>query len=196
MVTSSPSADHDPPSSTLVGFWLEQRPDLNPEVLALELTLARLNLLSIKSMDRLAAARGISAADYLFMSAISRGRPDGAMRPSDLGKLFGLQPSVVTYRLNQLVERRLVHRAINADDRRVILLSLTERGRQLVNEVMTAQVQRLDECLKSVDAFQGGRRTLQELLGALALGWERLDAVELAVTPDSEPAGSPLQDRS
>lgn len=196
MVTSSPSADHASRPGDLLGFWLERRPDLNPEVLALELTLARLNLLSIKSMDRIAAARGVSAADYLFMSAIGRGRPDGALRPSDLGKLFGLQPSVVTYRVNQLVERKLVDRNVNTDDRRVILLSLTERGTQIVNEIMTAQVRRLDECLKSVDAFEQGRRTLQALLGALAVGLERREAAELASAPESETSGSPLQDRN
>jgi DNA-binding MarR family transcriptional regulator len=196
MVTSSPSADQASRPNDMVRFWLEQRPDLNPEVLALELTLARLNLLSIKSLDRIAATRGISAADYLFMCAISRGRVDGAMRPSDLGRLFGLQPSVVTYRLNQLVDRKLVDRNVNADDRRVILLSLTEHGLKLVNEIMTAQVARLDECLKSVDAFEHGRRTLQELLGALAIRWERLDTAELASSPEPETTGSPLQDRS
>lgn len=194
MATSAPLSNRDPKPGDFARFWLEQRPDLNPQVLMLELTMARLNLLSIKSVDRIAARHGISAADYLFMSAISRGRPDGPMRPSDLGKLFGLQPSVVTYRVNQLVERHLVDRNTKTDDRRVILLSLTQRGSKTVHEIMTALVLRLDERLASVDGFTQGRRTLQELLGALAADWERLDAKECAV-PEPEVGGSPLQDR-
>jgi DNA-binding MarR family transcriptional regulator len=195
MVTSSPLPDRDPKPGDFAKFWLEQRPDLNPEVLMLELTMARLNLLSIKSIDRIAGKHGISAADYLFMNAISRGRADGPLRPSDLGRLFGLQPSVVTYRVNQLVERHLVDRSTKADDRRVIQLSLTQRGIQIVHEIMTAQVLRLDERLKSIDEIDHGRRTLQELLGALAAGWERLEAQELAAASESDVAGSPLQDR-
>lgn len=195
MVTSSPLPNRDPKPVDFAKFWLEQRPDLNPQVLMLELTMARLNLLSIKSMDRIAARHGISAADYLFMNAISRGRPDGPLRPSDLGRIFGLQPSVVTYRVNQLVERHLVDRSTKADDRRVIQLSLTQRGLQIVHAIMTAQVVRLDERLKSVDEFTHGRRTLQELLGALASGWERLDVQEHTAASESEAGGSPLQDR-
>ena len=194
-MATRPLSNRDPQPGDFVKFWLEQRPDLNAEVLTLELTLARLNLLSIKSMDRIAAKQGVSAADYLFMIAISRGRPDGPLRPSDLGKLFGLQPSVVTYRVNQLVERQLVDRGTKSDDRRVILLSLTQRGQQIVHEIMTTLVLRLDERLQSVDGFSGGRRTLQELLGVLAAGWERLDAEEQVAAPEQEVSASPLQDR-
>jgi DNA-binding MarR family transcriptional regulator len=195
MGTGSPVPKRDLNPGDFAQYWLEQRPDLNPQVLALELTMARLNLMSIKSMDRIAARHGISAADYLFMSAISRGRPDGPLRPSDLGKIFGLQPSVVTYRVSQLVERQLVDRNIKTEDRRVILLSLTERGLQVVQDIMTSLVLRLDERLKSLDNFPNGRGNLQQLLGALAFGWEQLDMKEYAAAIVPE-GGSPLQDRN
>lgn len=194
MVSSPPITKHDSNPEDFAKYWLEQRPDLNPQVLTLELALARLNLLSIKSVDRVASRYAVSAADYLFMAAISRGRLDGPARPSDLGKFFGLQPSVVTYRVSQLVERQLVDRNTKPEDRRVIELSLTRRGTQIVHEIMTALVAQLDERLKSVDEIAHGRRTLQALLGAFLTGWERLDAKECAATSECV-SGAPLQDQ-
>jgi DNA-binding MarR family transcriptional regulator len=86
---------------------------------------------------------------------------------------------VVTYRVNQLVERGMVDRNTKPDDRRVILLSLTPAGMAIVDAVMTTMVAKLGDRLSAVDEFPGAREQLQRLLSALARRWEQLDAQEL-----------------
>jgi DNA-binding MarR family transcriptional regulator len=173
-------------TAKFVNYWLEQRQDLDPQVLALELTLARLNLLSKRAATWAAESHGVTATDYSLMAVIKRGREGRPIGPSDLAKLFKLMPSVITYRVNQLVERGLVHRADKPGDRRAILLHVTDKGAAMVDSILTALAGRLGDGLSALDDFPDGRERFQTLLGALVRRLEERDGT--AVVPPSEPA--------
>ena len=171
-------------TAKFVNYWLEQRQDLDPQVLALELTLARLNLLSKRAATWAAETHGITATDYSLLAVIKRGREGRPIGPSDLAKLFNLMPSVITYRVNQLVERGLVHRAAKPGDRRAILLHATDKGAAMVDAILTALAGRLGEGVAALDAFPEGRDRFQLLLGVLVRRLEELEAE--AAAPQSE----------
>ena len=81
-------------TAEFVRYWLGQRPDLDPEALALQLTIARLTIMSRRTLARMAEAQGITATDFQIMGVIKRGGEAGApTRPSDLWKLFSLTPA-------------------------------------------------------------------------------------------------------
>ncbi len=160
-------------TAEFVRYWLGQRPDLDPEALALQLTIARLTIMSRRTLARMAEAQGITATDFQIMGVIKRGGEAGApTRPSDLWKLFSLTPGAITYRINRLFEMGLVKRKALSGDRRVILLSLTPAGSAKVDAVMTGYSALIDDKLTAVDAVPGGRKALTGLLRALARAWE------------------------
>lgn len=163
------------PAAEFTRYWLQRRPDLEPDALAMALTLARAHLLDMKSVSRIAERHDVTSTDYSLMATIQRGRRQGPIRPSDLSRMFNLQPSLVTYRIGQLVERGLVERAPMTGDRRVVLLALTPQGAAIVDAIVTAIAERAGERMAALDAFPDGRRTLQQLLSAVVKRWEQLD---------------------
>ena len=60
----------------------------------------------------------------------------GAQRPTDLAADLGVEPSTATRMCDRLVRKGLVAREHSAEDRRTVLASLTEVGRDLVRAVM------------------------------------------------------------
>ena len=159
-------------TAQFVRYWLGQRPDLDPEALALQLTIARLTIMSRRTLGRMAEAEGITATDFQIMGVIKRGNKDGPIRPSDLWKLFALTPGAITYRINRLFDMGLVKRRAQAGDRRVILLRLTPAGEAKVDKMMTGYTAILNQKLEAMDQLHGGRTELTRLLGALASVWE------------------------
>lgn len=61
---------------------------------------------------------------------------EGHLQPSDLSRILDLTRTNSTRLSDEMVENGWVHREPSKVDRRVVLLSLTEKGNQLVEEIM------------------------------------------------------------
>lgn len=59
----------------------------------------------------------------------------GPLRPVDLAEALGVDPSTATRLCDRLVDKRLISRRRQADDRREVRLDLHDRGRKLVAAV-------------------------------------------------------------
>jgi DNA-binding MarR family transcriptional regulator len=158
-----------------VSYWQGQRPDLDPDVLALELTLTRLQLILLSSSARLAEEQGLGPQDYGLIAEIRRGMDGRPVRPSDLKKVFRLERSAITYRIDRLVELGYVTRATKPDDRRAIELSVTEAGVAVVDAIMTKLTGRLEDCVEAMGASAQDRQQLLALLRGLERQMARLE---------------------
>ena len=69
----------------------------------------------------------ITMGDYEMLAILSE-VPDNQMRMCDLAERLGLSPSGLTRRLDGLVKSRCVTRTPSAEDGRVTMALLTERG--------------------------------------------------------------------
>ena len=155
------------PGDDFVEYWQGQRPDLDPDVLALELTLTRLQLILLSSSARLAEEQGLGPMDYGLIAEIRRGMNGTPVRPSDLKKIFRLERSAITYRIDRLVELGYVTRATKPDDRRAIELSVTEAGVAVTDAIMTKLTKRLEDCVEAMGASAQDRKQLLGLLRGL-----------------------------
>ncbi|MEP7314661.1 MAG: MarR family transcriptional regulator [Pseudomonadota bacterium] len=163
-------------TADLVEYWLQHRPQLDREMLSLELTLARICLLNMKQALDVSANHGITPTDYSLLIVIRRGRKEGPVRPSDLGKLFNLSPSVITYRVSQLVERGLVDRGTNSVDRRASLLRVTRKGSATIDSILSSLVGAWKERLVLARVSGEQRGELLRVLGGVAQSWELLQS--------------------
>ncbi len=74
----------------------------------------------------------LSHAQYSLLFGLAM---DSGARPAgELASAAALSPATATQMLDGLVRQRLIHRARSEDDKRVVLISLTERGRRVVGE--------------------------------------------------------------
>jgi DNA-binding MarR family transcriptional regulator len=105
----------------------------------------------------------------------------GSLTVSQLAEIVGLHPSTVSTQLRPLTAKRLVRRAIDHADRRVVTLSITPAGRALCDRARQAGAREWRTVLARWD--DEDRTQLAELLrrakaDALAAIQERVASVE------------------
>ena len=86
--------------------------------------------LSAATMD----THGLTSLDYGILTHLSSD-PYWRRRMSSFATLFGVDPSVITYRVRRMGERGLIERVECEDDRRGVNAVLTEAGQSLLDEL-------------------------------------------------------------
>jgi DNA-binding MarR family transcriptional regulator len=89
----------------------------------------------------------------------------GPQRPTGLAELLGVHPSTVTRLCDRLVAKRLVRRAESPTSRREVSITLTPKGRRLVDAVTDERRKEIAKIVARVPT--GERATLVHALNAL-----------------------------
>ncbi|PDZ12969.1 MarR family transcriptional regulator [Bacillus pseudomycoides] len=63
----------------------------------------------------------------------------GALRATKLAKKMYVKPSAITVMIDRLIDQELVLRYHDKEDRRVVVIELTKKGKDVVEEAMTAR---------------------------------------------------------
>ena len=135
--------------------------ELEP-VVAFEQVMLRLVWLEQKRWGQILASHGLTVSQFLVLAAVW-GRQDGCQ----MGELAGdmLQSSAtMTGIVDRLVRMELVHRHAVASDRRLVLIDLTERGRELLGRVRGEKLARLRQILERLP--EADRLALVHLISA------------------------------
>lgn len=88
-----------------------------------------------------------------------------SMCPHEIGERLLITRGAVTALIDSLERQGLVRRAPHPEDRRMILVSVTERGRSLLDEVGPGQSVRQDEILAGLEPAE--REQLGRLIAKL-----------------------------
>lgn len=82
-----------------------------------------------QSCDRICLVeRGVSASQGYTLLSLPQ---EGSLNMNELSEVMGLANSTTTRIVDQLVKKDLVHRGEDIEDRRVVRVQLTARGREL-----------------------------------------------------------------
>ncbi|WP_019355619.1 MarR family transcriptional regulator [Streptomyces sp. AA1529] len=151
----------------VLGQWRQVLPDLDTEPIGVIGRLTRCAALLRQSSDAPLAREGFSRPEFDILSALRR--EDRDLTPGRLARETYASGTAVTKRVRTLEERGLVERRPDARDRRVAHLSLTERGRELVDRILPEQVAFERSLLAGLgeEERDGLARTLGELLRLL-----------------------------
>lgn len=87
-------------------------------------------------------------------------------KQQDIGEALGLYRSNLVAVIDELFGRGLIHRAVNPDDRRSYLLSLTDKGVAFMPSINAAHGQHLDRVTKAIGPHDSA--LLVEMLYRLA----------------------------
>lgn len=110
----------------------------------------------------------VSHGEWTVLASLAQEGTGGALTPSRLADVCGVTASTMTHRLDRMVERRLVQRAVDPDNRTRMRITLAADGWELFRRaVLEADVveSRIIEPLTAVE-----RRELARLLEKLVAG--------------------------
>jgi DNA-binding MarR family transcriptional regulator len=142
--------------------WSEQRPELETASLGVVVRVMSL----YRHFSRAAAAvlrpLELELFEYDVLSALRRQGAPFALQATALAQETGLSGGAMTNRVDRLAARKLVRRAADSDDRRAVIVSLTAKGCQVIDEAIQLRLGAADENLQGLNARE--RRQLADLL--------------------------------
>jgi DNA-binding MarR family transcriptional regulator len=150
--------------------WARERPDLDPSPLLVIGRLIRLSVAYDVALRPPFAAAGLGSGDFDLLAALRRAGEPYTLTPSELATAMLVTSGAVTKRLDRLEGQSYVHRAASASDGRSRTVTLTDAGRQLVDELMPVHLANEARLLQPLTPDQ--QLQLAELLRLLCLGAE------------------------
>jgi DNA-binding MarR family transcriptional regulator len=130
--------------------WARERPDLDTQSMGLLGRMKRLATHLAREVEQVLQSHGLSSSSFDVLATLRRCGAPYQMSPGDLLEMTMVSSGTMTNRIDQLEKSGLVERVVNPHDRRSVLIALTGKGLELVNEAVGAHVanqQRLTETL-------------------------------------------------
>ena len=146
----------------ILAQWRRERPDLDVGPMGL---LGRLNRLTThlgREVEAVLLKHGLSSSAFDVLATLRRSGSPYRLSPGDLLAMTMVSSGTMTNRIDQLEKAGLVERIHNPNDRRSVLISVTERGFAIVEEAAGAHVENQHRLVAGLSEEE--RATLNRLL--------------------------------
>ena len=150
--------------------WSRELPELDLETEGIIERIHQLERFVDRAVQETLEAFELSHGEWKVLANLRRAGPPYRGKPGKLANRLDLSSGAMTNRLDNMERRGLVRRLDDPDDRRGVIVELTEEGKQLWDAAVGAQAEK--ESL--VDSALGERekRELNELLRRLMHAFE------------------------
>ena len=151
--------------------WREAQPELEFDALQVTGRLSRIGPLLARRQESVFSRFGLSRGEVGALSALRIAGPPHRLSPTRLGRGLMLSSAGVTSRIDRLERRGLVRRLADPDDRRGIIVELTDQGLEIVDSAVAAVTISDRQLLERLDAQDIAQleAILRKLLGGLEL---------------------------
>ncbi|RKN54034.1 MarR family transcriptional regulator [Micromonospora costi] len=122
----------------IVAQWRRERPGMRPEPMAVFGRIYRLARLVGDEQERVYARWGIGRGEFDVLAALRRSGEPYTLAPKALTASLMLTSGGMTGRLDRLERAGLVRRSPDPTDRRGLQVTLTDTGRQVIEEAADA----------------------------------------------------------
>ncbi|MBW9068520.1 MarR family winged helix-turn-helix transcriptional regulator [Agrobacterium pusense] len=146
----------------ILAQWRRERPDLDVEPMALLGRLNRLTTHLAREVETVLLKHGLSSSAFDVLATLRRSGSPYRLSPGDLLAMTMVSSGTMTNRIDQLEKAGFVKRIHNPNDRRSVLISLTEPGLSIVEEAVGAHVENQQRLVASLSEEE--RTTLNLLL--------------------------------
>ncbi|MDC8442224.1 MarR family transcriptional regulator [Halomonas aquamarina] len=150
---------------TILEQWRQERPDLDVAPMGTIGRVKRLNHALMRVMEKTWAKYGLTDASFDVLATLRREGAPYALSPGDLMASTMVTSGTMTHRLNQLEKAGLIERVKNPADGRGFLISLSQRGFEVIDEAVAAHVDTQAQLVSGLTAEQ--RSQLDDLLKQL-----------------------------
>lgn len=154
----------------IIAQWNRERPDLDVAPMGLIGRLRRLSAHLGRGMEKTLAKHGLNGATFDVLATLRRSGAPYSLSPGDLLATMMITSGTMTNRVDQLEKAGLVRRTSNPEDRRSVLISLTDTGFSLVDEAVTDHVATQTRLVSGISEKE--RADLNRLLSKFLLEFE------------------------
>ncbi|MBX4909262.1 MULTISPECIES: MarR family transcriptional regulator [Rhizobium] len=144
----------------ILAQWRRERPDLDVEPMGILGRLKRLGTYLGREVEAMLMKHGLSTSAFDVLATLRRSGAPHRLSPGELLEMTMVSSGTMTNRIDQLEKAGLVERIVNPQDRRSVLIALTEKGLATVEEAVGAHVanqQRLTRNLTAEDKAEFDR---------------------------------------
>jgi DNA-binding MarR family transcriptional regulator len=117
--------------------WRVERPDLDPSGKAVTARIVRAAGLTRRRIDDAIHDLGVREGEFGTLAALRRAGAPYELSPSQLTQHLVLSSGGLSLMLDRFERAGLVRRRRNPDDRRGVLVALTDAGLEVIDEAMT-----------------------------------------------------------
>jgi DNA-binding MarR family transcriptional regulator len=151
----------------LIAAWRRERPDLHVEPMEVLSRVTRLARHLDLARRTAFAAHGLESWEFDVLSALRRAGRPYELSPGQLIRETMVTSGTMTNRVDRLVEKGLVDRLPDPDDRRGVLVRLTRRGQSSVDAALEDLLAREQTLLGDLSAAERDRlaRLLRVVVG-------------------------------
>ena len=150
--------------------WAAIEPGFDVGAYQVTARISRIGLYIARQQERVFGQFGLNRADAGVLGALRVAEPSDRLSPTQLFKGLMLSSAGITSRLDRLEERGLVRRTRHPNDRRGVLVELTDEGRTILDQAVKANTAAERELTAHLDAKEA--EALAELLKKMVAGLE------------------------
>jgi DNA-binding MarR family transcriptional regulator len=151
-------------------IWARELPELDLETEGIVERIHRLERFVDRAMQETLDAFDVSHGEWKVLANLRRAGPPYRGKPGKLAKRLDLSSGAMTNRLDNMEERGLLRRLDDPDDRRGVIVELTDEGKRLWDDTVAAQAEK--ESIVSSALGDREKRELNELLRRLMHAFE------------------------
>ena len=171
-----PTADH---VDRVRDQWARERPDLDTEPIGVIARLGRAAHYIDHGHAEFFNRHGLSRADWDVLASLRREGRSYSLSPTALYRALMRTSGAMSQRLARLERQGLIQRRLDPADRRGIVVSLTPKGRRLVDRIAADHLANERQLLAPLS--REDREALSALLRKLLLAYE----AEQSVPPEA-----------
>ena len=150
--------------------WSEERPELDTAALGVVIRVMSLNRRFAREAALALEDLDLELFEYDVLSALRRQGEPFSLAATQLARETELSSGAMTNRIDRLQDRGLVKRGPDPSDRRSVIVRLTRRGREAIDEAIHVRLEAAREGLE--DLTKTELRQLARLLRAVVLSGE------------------------
>ena len=134
-----------------MGAWDEARPEVDTAALHVTGRLSRIGAHLANRQEAVFDQFGLNRGEVGALSALRVAGPPHRLSPGRLGRGLMLSSAGITSRIDRLERRGLVRRLPDPDDRRGVIVELTDQGVEVVDAAVAAVAKSDRELLERLD---------------------------------------------
>ena len=154
----------------LLSSWTEVEPWFEAGTYNVTARISRIALHIARHQEEVFGRFGLNRGDVGVLSALRFARPSNQLSPTQLFKGLMMSSAGITSRLDRLEKRGLVRRERHPNDRRGVLVELSDEGRRVLDEAVKANTEAEREMIATLDQVEAGQ--LASLLKKMLAGLE------------------------
>jgi DNA-binding MarR family transcriptional regulator len=158
------------PVDVILGQWHKERPDLDVSPMAILGRMRRLSKYLERSIQETVSDFGLNGGEFDVLATLLRSGQPYQLSPTDLFNTMMVSSGTMTHRIDRLEQADLVKRTPDPSDRRGMLVQLTDKGFNTIEQAVEAHVANGHRLLIVLDEAE--RKVLAQLLRKLLISFK------------------------